>query len=187
MDFDIRLIAATEYDTLAEITAQAYLQGGLLDFGEQDPYLVRLRDVEHRATTAQVLVAVTNSAVAASGGEDDEAAGGERLLGGVTYVPGPGPMADLAREGEAEIRTLAVAPEARGRGVGEALTRACLDRARTAGFRRVVLCSQTRMLAAHRLYERLGFTRTPERDWSPTDKVDTFLIAYALELNDHPL
>lgn len=177
MDFDIRPITEPEYDTLGELTAQAYLQGGLLDFGEQDPYLVQLRDVAHRATTAQVLVAV------ASPGLDGDPSG-EHLLGGVTYVPGPGPMANLATEGEAEIRTLAVAPEARGRGVGEALTRACLDRARAAGFRRVVLCSQTRMLAAHRVYERLGFARAPELDWSPTDKVDTFLIGYALDLTD---
>ena len=33
---------------------------------------------------------------------------------------------------------------------------------------------------ARSLYERLGFTRLPERDWSPVPGVD--LIVYALEL-----
>jgi hypothetical protein len=36
------------------------------------------------------------------------------------------------------------------------------------------------MTAAHRIYERLGFTRIPERDWSPVPGVD--LLAYRLDL-----
>ncbi len=36
------------------------------------------------------------------------------------------------------------------------------------------------MAAAHRLYERLGFTRVPERDWKPREDVQ--LIAYELPL-----
>jgi ribosomal protein S18 acetylase RimI-like enzyme len=51
--------------------------------------------------------------------------------------------------------------------VGELLVRECLARARAAGKRRMVLSTDPSMRAAHRLYERLGFTRLPERDWSP--------------------
>jgi hypothetical protein len=36
------------------------------------------------------------------------------------------------------------------------------------------------MTAAHRLYERLGFTRLPGRDWSPVPGVD--LLVYGLDL-----
>jgi hypothetical protein len=36
------------------------------------------------------------------------------------------------------------------------------------------------MTAAHRLYERLGFTRLPERDWTPLPGVD--LLVYSLDL-----
>jgi ribosomal protein S18 acetylase RimI-like enzyme len=39
-----------------------------------------------------------------------------------------------------------------------------LDRARAAGTATVVLSTDPRMAAAHRLYERLGFSRLPERD-----------------------
>ncbi|WP_125777317.1 GNAT family N-acetyltransferase [Antribacter gilvus] len=166
MDVDIRPVTPAEHRPLGELTAQAYLREGFLG-GDQDPYLPFLRDVSGRASSALVLVAV------------DE----DRLLGGVTYVPGPGPMADLAREGEAEIRMLAVDAEARGRGVGEALARACLDQAKAAGVGRVVLSSQTAMRAAHRLYERLGFQRLPERDWSPENKPGLVLVAYALDLD----
>jgi hypothetical protein len=35
------------------------------------------------------------------------------LLGDVTYVPGPGPLAELEEEGDAGIRMLAVSPAPR--------------------------------------------------------------------------
>ena len=44
----------------------------------------------------------------------------------------------------------------------------------------MVLSTDPRMTAAHRLYERLGFTRLPERDWSPMPGVD--LLVYARDL-----
>ena len=94
-------------------------------------------------------------------------AGGE-LLGGVTYVAPGSPWADVAGPDEAEFRMLAVSGTARGRGAGEALVRACVDRARAAGgLSGIVLSTQSSMEAAHRIYRRLGFVRTPERDWSP--------------------
>lgn len=168
MDITIRPVTPEEYATLGEITAQAYLGDGLLDFGESDQYLDELRNVAKRAARADVLVAVAEG----------------QVLGGVTFVPAGGPMADIAREGEAEIRMLAVSPKARGRGVGEALVRACLERARTVeGCARVVLSTQRSMHAAHRIYGRLGFTRTPERDWNPLpDLLDLTLITYELTL-----
>lgn len=168
MDITIRPVAPDEYAALGETTAQAYLGDGLLDFGESDAYLVELRDVAKRAAAAEVLVAVADG----------------RVLGGVTFVPAGGPMADIARAGEAEIRMLAVDPEARGRGVGEALVRACVERARAVeGCGRMVLSTQRSMHAAHRIYERLGFTRTPERDWNPLpDLFDLTLITYELAL-----
>lgn len=168
MDFAIRQADPDEYDPLGEITAQAYLQDGLLDFGESDEYLGELRDVAKRAAAAEVLVAVERG----------------RLLGGVTFVPGGGPMADIARLGEAEIRMLAVARDARGRGVGEALVRVCVERARaTEACVRVVLSTQRTMYSAHRIYERLDFVRTPERDWNPIPHLDDItLLTYQLTL-----
>src|SRR5690606_24273696 len=50
---------------------------------------------------------------------------------------------------------------ARGRGVGEALNRAALERAREAGARTVDLTSRPSREAANRLYQRIGFV---ERD-----------------------
>jgi hypothetical protein len=36
------------------------------------------------------------------------------------------------------------------------------------------------MVRAHRIYERLGLVRTPDRDWSPMPGVE--LITYRLDL-----
>lgn len=168
MDILIRPVRPAEYAALGEITAEAYLRDGLLDFGESDGYLGVLRDVAGRAAVAEVLVATANGTV----------------LGGVTFVPDGGPMADIARPGEAEIRMLAVAHEARGRGAGEALVRACVERARgVEGCVGVVLSTQRTMHAAHRIYERLGFVRTPERDWNPLPELDDIeLLTYELTL-----
>ena len=170
MDIVIRRARPEEYETLGEITAQAYLGDGLLDFGEGDGYLVHLRDVARRAAAGEVLVAVDKDGT---------------VLGGVTVVVTAGTaLSELARPGEAEVRMLAVAREARGRGAGEALVRACIDRARaTEGCTGVVLSTQRTMLAAQRIYERLGFTRNPERDWNPVPELDDIvLLTYELTL-----
>lgn len=66
-----------------------------------------------------------------------------------------------------EVRLLAVAPEARGRGVGEALIRECIRRARAAGAGSITLHTMPMMAAAMRLYERLGFARDPALDFHP--------------------
>ncbi|MBK7752244.1 MAG: GNAT family N-acetyltransferase [Flavobacteriales bacterium] len=86
------------------------------------------------------------------------------VVGVVLHLHTNGPLGQVARDGEAEFRMLAVAPEARGKRIGEALVRACIERAMNDGARAVVLWSQPTMPAAHRLYERLGFVRAPERD-----------------------
>lgn len=175
MDIVIRRAERDEYEALGEITAQAYLRDGLLDFGEDDGYLAVLGDVAGRAARAEVLVAAWDRGGGPVGA----------VLGGVTFVPAGGPMADIAGPGEAEIRMLAVSRPARGRGVGESLVRACVERARAVpGCVRVVLSTQPAMHTAHRLYERLGFTRTPGRDWNPLPEElpDMALLTYELTL-----
>jgi ribosomal protein S18 acetylase RimI-like enzyme len=55
------------------------------------------------------------------------------------------------------IEDVIVDEKARGRGIGEALTRKALDLAETAGARTVDLTSRPSREAAGRLYERVGF------------------------------
>jgi ribosomal protein S18 acetylase RimI-like enzyme len=55
-----------------------------------------------------------------------------------------------------------------------------VDRARELGLTGVALSTQPSMGPAHRVYERLGFTRAPERDWQPVPGIR--LLAYRLRL-----
>lgn len=103
------------------------------------------------------------------------------IVGTVTLQGWPHGGEILAGPGEAEIRALAVVPEVRGSGLGRALLTSVIDRAAAAGVRRLVLLTQPDMQAAHHLYETAGFTRLPERDWSPEPGVT--LLAYALDLD----
>jgi ribosomal protein S18 acetylase RimI-like enzyme len=56
------------------------------------------------------------------------------------------------------IEDVVVAEEARGGGVGSALTREAIEAARRSGARSVELTSRPAREAANRLYRRLGFT-----------------------------
>jgi ribosomal protein S18 acetylase RimI-like enzyme len=55
------------------------------------------------------------------------------------------------------IEDVVVDQSARGKGIGEALTRAALDRARELGVKTVDLTSRPSREAANRLYQRVGF------------------------------
>jgi ribosomal protein S18 acetylase RimI-like enzyme len=57
---------------------------------------------------------------------------------------------------------------------------AVLDRARALGRRAVFLHSTPVMTAAHRLYQRNGFVRVPDRDWFFDPELT--LIAFRLDL-----
>jgi ribosomal protein S18 acetylase RimI-like enzyme len=157
----VRPARPEELPAVGQLTVAAYAA----DIRPGSPYNATLADAAGRAARAELLVAV-----------DPE---GGALLGTATLVLG-GPLAQLAGPGDAELRMLAVDPGARRRGVGEALVRATLARARAAGRGRVVLSTLPTMTAAHRLYERLGFGRAPALDHSPAAGVE--LLAYAVEL-----
>ena len=156
----IRAVRPAEYDAVGELTARVYLDEG---YGSPQ-YEARLRDVAGRDASAHVLVAVLD----------------ERVIGAVTLAPYGSDWAEAAEPGNAVIRMLAVSPDARGAGTGEALVRACVDLARAEKCVRIKLSTEPTMTAAHRLYDRIGFVRAPSDDWEPVPGVT--LLGYRLDL-----
>src|SRR5438874_10054159 len=104
----IREAEPADYDAIGEITVEAYRAAG----ETHEDYFRELRDVADRAGQVPVLVAVEE--------------GSGRVLGSVTYVPGPGPYHEGEFGDAAAFRMLAVMPDAQRRGIGRALVEACI-------------------------------------------------------------
>jgi GNAT superfamily N-acetyltransferase len=158
----IRPVRPDEYERAGSVVVAAYraLPGSVTS----DAYASALADVARRAVEAEVLVAV----------EDEP-------VGCVTFVPdASSPWSELLEEGESGVRMLAVDPAAQGRGIGQALLGACIERASLLGRRALCLHSTPWMPAAHHLYDKAGFARLPERDWVP--EPDVPLLAFRLDL-----
>ena len=171
MDVQVRHAREEEVDEIGALTVEVFGQDGLVS----EEYLTVLADARSRwdADATTILVAL-------DGGTDGLP--GAELLGSVVYAAPGSPWRNLGEgDGEAEFRMLGVRESARGRGVGEALVQACIDRAKSEGLERLVLSTEPQMRAAHRLYERLGFVHATHRDWAPHPEVQ--LVAYQLDLS----
>jgi GNAT superfamily N-acetyltransferase len=112
-----------------------------------------------------------------------EAAGA--LVGSVLLYPAGVEMIEPGRDtasrlAHPEVRLLAVAPAARGRGVGQRLMDECVRRARAGGATALTLHTTDMMSGAVRLYERMGFVRAPRLDFLVT--ADLLVKGYRLDL-----
>lgn len=155
---ELRRIRPAEHEAAGDVCVAAYRP---FLTGAEDDYAARLHDVATRDAQAEVWVAVD----------------GDRLLGNVTWCPPGSSWREIARPDEGEFRMLAVDPAAQGAGAGTALARLCEERSREHGATGMALSSLATMVAAHRVYARLGYGRDPARDWSPLPGVD--LLAFS--------
>ncbi|HTE45329.1 MAG TPA: GNAT family N-acetyltransferase [Gemmatimonadaceae bacterium] len=77
--------------------------------------------------------------------------------------------------GEVEIAKLTVSDAARRQGLGRRLVEICLEHARESKMHRVVLVSSTRLGAALKLYESLGFVHRPMPSTQPYETADVYM------------
>jgi GNAT superfamily N-acetyltransferase len=162
MTIRVRPAHTDELVEIGELTVRAYAADAFVDPAED--YAHQLRDAVSRAREAEVYVAVV----------------GDRLAGTVTFCPQESPWCEVALGDEGEFRMLAVSPDVRRQGVAGALVGVCMERARELGYDALVLSSLPQQQPAHRLYERLGFRRAPDRDWSPAEGVDLWVFRLIL-------
>jgi ribosomal protein S18 acetylase RimI-like enzyme len=160
---EVRPVKSEEFTEAGQVVVAAYaaLPGAHLSGGYAD----ELADVAGRVNDSEVFVAVDT-----------------RVIGCVTLVPDRfSSLAEELEDGEAGIRMLAVDPGNQRRGVGQALLAACIKRGIQLRRRGLVLHTTPWMTAAQQLYERAGFVRIPQRDFTPIPDVP--LVAFRLPLD----
>jgi len=157
-NFVIREIFAHEFDSFGQSLAGAYSQLEGFPSREQDPdYYHTLTNISDfiASRDIQVLVAVSSA---------------KTLLGGVVFI---GDLADYGVNGKTTrvknatgIRFLWVSVEARGMGIGKALTNACIQKTGDKGQSQIVLHTTDAMKAAWKLYTGMGFKRSQDLDFT---------------------
>jgi putative acetyltransferase len=111
--------------------------------------------------------------ILAPGGEVFFALQGDTVVGTAAAIP--------YGDGQFELAKLCVAPAAQGSGLGRTLVMTVVEFARAHGARRVILVSSSRLKAALRLYEALGFEHRPFPGAPPYTDADVYM---ELELSD---
>lgn len=138
-----------------------------------EAYIENSRDIASRWDEAEILAVEVNG----------------RIGGTVTWYE------DASREGLnlppdwAGFRTLAVHPDLCGLGLGRMLVRECILRSGLRGIATIGIHTAAFMVAACRIYDRLGFRRIPSHDLSVSKALrcdssagDVLAIAYRLDL-----
>ena len=155
----VRLARENEIEQAREVLRSAYSEFEVaFPASNWVPYLEDILDLEGRATASELVVAERDGAI----------------IGCVSYFP-PGAKTSYPSDSFSEhwpdswsaFRLLAVAPAARGSGVGRRLTEVCIDRARERGAPAVGLHTTAPMAVARAMYERMGFERAPRYDFRP--------------------
>lgn len=160
----VRPATPDDLQEAGRIAVAAYETAGQLDDGPHQGYGMVLADTASRMRDAMLLVAERDG----------------RIVGTVTICPPGSPVAEIGRDGEVEFRFLAVDPVAWRTGVADALIEACDEHARQQGAHSLAISVRDINHGARALYEKRGFTRVPDRDWSPVPNVDLYVLTRAV-------
>lgn len=140
----IRAARDDDAGAIMSLWTKAYVVEG--EGGRTAPYVEA--DFAETARRGEVFVAEREAAV----------------IGVVALAAPRTPGHAVARGDEAELSRLVVVASARRAGTGRDLVVHCERIARAAGWSAIALWSRPYQVAAHRLYESLGYRRAPERD-----------------------
>lgn len=161
-EVDVRRLSQTDdAESAGRLLVAAY--SALPGYPADEPYDRMLADLRAREHATEVAVALIDG----------------RIVGTVTFIPDcDNEHAEFDDPEAASFRYFGVDGEFQGCGVGEAMVRWCIDRARYHGRRRIRIHTLEVMPGARRLYERIGFVRTPEFD----EHWDVLGLAFCLDI-----
>ena len=163
MGVTIRDLRDDEHEAVSRLLSRAY---GVVGHFEANPaYEATVVDVTGRAAGQVVRVAELDGAV----------------VGTYTLAAAGSEHAEIAAEGELELRYLAVAPESQGTGIAKALVADAEEQARAAGGSGLVISVISWNEPAHALYRGLGFVRDDVRTWRPVPQVELVVSTKALQ------
>ncbi len=160
---DVRDAHPEEFGQIGELRVAAYQADGFLAAASGYADTLRVLGMDG---TGEILAAVDDG----------------QILGTVMLVTWPHGGEVLRVPGEGEVRALAVATAARGRGIGRALLYAVMRRAAARDVHELLLLTQPDMRAAQHLYAEAGFQRLPHRDYEYAP--GHHLLAFGLPMAD---
>jgi ribosomal protein S18 acetylase RimI-like enzyme len=169
----IRRARPEELDTISKLLMRAYAEyEAAFPSGEAwSRYLSDVADVRGRWGRSSLVVAELDGALAGSVDYYPPSSGGYAYPG----VPFP--------SGWAAFRCLGTDPDRRGAGVGRALVEHLIAQAREDGATHLAMHSAPAMATAVGLYQRMGFRRLPEHDFTPRPGSRLRVLAFGLALD----
>ena len=155
--YTIRNAKPREFTEIGKLMVQVYAElEGFPKQDEQPAYYEMLANIGEltKKPGTELLVAVS---------EDGRIAGGVVYFGDMQYY-GSGGTATMEKNAGG-FRLLAVAPEARGRGIGKLLTNECIRKTKEKNRSQVIIHSTKAMQTAWKMYESIGFKRSEDLDF----------------------
>jgi N-acetylglutamate synthase-like GNAT family acetyltransferase len=158
--FKIRNAQPEEFEQIGQLMVSVY--SNLQNFpkpDEQPAYYTMLANVGDLINKPGTEILVAESA--------------KKIVGAVVYFAdmqfyGSGGIATQEKN-TAGFRLLAVDMQARGTGVGKALTLECVRKAKAQARRQVIIHTTMAMQNAWQMYERIGFKRSEDLDFKQGD------------------
>lgn len=156
-EFTLEKAQTADFKKVGELLVRVYSSlEGLQKPDEQPDYYKMLLHVGDLTSVASTEIIVAKSSKG-------------KIIGAVVFF---GEMKNYGSGGTAVdeknacgFRLLAVDPDARGLGIGKALSKACIERTQGLGKKTIVIHSTDVMKVAWGMYERLGFQRALDLDF----------------------
>lgn len=170
--FTIRTIQPTEYSKLGDILVGVYSNlDGFPKPDEQPAYYSMLKNVGDLTQKPTIELFGAFSA-------ENELLGGVVFIGDMQYY-GSGGTA-TAEKNASGFRLLGISNEARGLGLGKALTLKCIEKAKELKVNQIIIHTTNAMKQAWTMYEKIGFERSTDLDFLQGD-LEVFGFRYNLE------